>query len=69
MSPYMSDDPARDAERYMAALDLLLARRPQCHCCEKHIQDDEALHYTPGGLDIWLCQECIGNHMELIEVD
>lgn len=69
MSLYRSDDPARDAERYTMAQDIRLARRPQCHCCDKHIQDDEALHYTAETLDIWLCLECIENHMEYIEVD
>lgn len=69
MSLYMSDDPVRDAERYMEALDQLLERRPKCHCCDKHIQDDEALHYTTRAFEIWLCQECIGDNMEYIEVD
>ena len=66
---YLSDDPAWDAERYMRAMDMKLARRPMCHCCGEHIQDDENLHYTAIELDIWLCQECIENHMEYIEVD
>lgn len=69
MSLYRSDDPALDAERYTMALDILLARRPQCHCCDKHIQDDEALHYKTSAFDIWLCQECIDDNTEYIEVD
>lgn len=64
-----SDDPVRDAERYMEAQDILLARRPQCDCCGKHIQDEEALHYVTSKIDIWLCLECIEDNTELIEVD
>lgn len=66
---YFSDDPARDAERYMAELDARLARRPVCDCCGEHIQDDEALHYTTREVDIWLCLECVEDNTEYIEVD
>ena len=69
MSLFRSDDPARDAECYMDALDILLARRPKCHCCDKHIQDDEGLHYVTSAFDIWLCLGCIEDNMEYIEVD
>lgn len=67
--PYMSDDPALDAERYMMAQDILQARRPKCHNCERHIRDNEALHYVTKSADIWLCLECIEEKMEYIEVD
>lgn len=66
---YLSDDPVLDAERYMEAQDIQLAKRPECHCCGDHIQDDEGLHYTAKDVDIWLCLECIDNNMEYIEVD
>lgn len=66
---FRSDDPALDAERYMAALDLKLARRPKCDCCDRHIQDDAALHYTTRKLDIWICLDCVEDNTELIEVD
>lgn len=69
MSLFRSDDPVRDAERYMAAQDILLERRPKCDCCDRHIQDDEALHYVTRTMDIWLCLECIDDNTELIEVD
>lgn len=69
MSLYMSDDPVLDAERYMAAQDLRLARRPKCDCCDKHIQDDMALHYVTSKIDIWICLECIEDNTEYIEVD
>lgn len=69
MSLYRSEDPARDAERYMMAQDIRLARRPKCDCCRGHIQDDEALHYVTSKVDIWLCLECIENNTEYIEVD
>lgn len=64
-----SEDPALDAERYMNALDIRLAKRPQCHCCKKHIQDEEALHYKAREFELWLCLDCIEDEMEYIEVD
>ena len=60
---FYSDDPAMDAERYMAHLDEKLARRPVCDRCGKHIQDDSALHYG----NIWLCLDCIEESTEYIE--
>lgn len=69
MSLYRSDDPARDAERYMMAQDIRLARRPKCDCCGEHIQDDSALHYVTSEVDIWICLECIEDNTEYIEVD
>lgn len=66
---YLSDDPALDAERYMMAQDIRLARRPQCDCCGNHIQDETALHYVTSKVDIWLCLECIEDNTEYIEVD
>ena len=67
--PYRSDEPARDAERYMAAQDNRLAKRPQCDCCENHIQEESALHYVTSKVDIWICAECIENNTEYIDVD
>ena len=67
--PFRSEDPARDAERYMMAQDIRLARRPKCDCCDKHIQDETALHYVTRKLDIWVCLECIEDNTEYIEVD
>lgn len=66
---YRSDDPALDAERYMMAQEIRLARRPQCDCCDNHIQEESALHYVTREVDIWLCAECIENNTEYIEVD
>ena len=66
---YLSDDPARDAERYMRALDEKLARRPQCCGCHRHIQDEEALHFQTRHDEIWLCLECVEDKTEYIEVD
>ena len=65
----MTDDPERDADRYMAAQDLLLARRPQCDCCEKHIQDETAFHYVTSKIDIWICPDCVEENTEYIEED
>lgn len=66
---YLSDDPALDAERYMSALDISLAKRPKCHCCGEHIQDEQALHYTSSEFELWLCLECMDDNKEYIEVD
>lgn len=66
---FRSDDPARDAERYMDYLDQKRERRPVCDCCGEHIQDEEALHYVTNEIDIWLCLECIDGNTELIEVE
>ena len=66
---YVSDDPVRDAERHMEAMDILLEMRPKCDCCGKHIQDKEGLHYTSRTIDIWLCLECVEDNTELIEVE
>jgi hypothetical protein len=69
MSLYLSEDPVMDAERYMMAQDIRLARRPVCDCCENHIQEESALHYVTRTVDIWLCEECVESNMEYIEVD
>ena len=66
---YYTDDPVRDEMLRQRALDMALARRPKCHCCRKHIQDEEALHYCGGMEDIWLCLSCIDDQMQYIEVD
>lgn len=66
---FFSDDPARDAERYMDYLDARLAKRPVCHCCGENIQEEHALHYVASDVDIWLCEECIDRNQEYIEVD
>ena len=66
---FMSDDPALDAERYMRAQDIRLARRPMCFCCRRHIQDEEALHFQTRREDVWLCLECVEDKTEYIEVD
>lgn len=69
MSLYRSEDPVRDAERYMMAQDIQLAKRPKCHCCDKHIREESAFHYVTSKNDIWICQECIEDNTEYIEVD
>jgi formylmethanofuran dehydrogenase subunit E len=60
---FLSDDPALDAERYMADLDKKLARRPKCACCGEHIQDDTAVRYG----DDLICHSCIADLTEFIE--
>ena len=69
MLQIMTDDPERDFDRYMRAQDEWLERRPKCDCCEEHIREEMALHYVTNEVDIWLCQSCIEDNMEYIEVD
>ena len=69
MSLCRSNDPVLDAERYMNAQDIRLARRPKCDCCGEHIQDETALHYVTREVDIWICLDCIEGNTEYIEVD
>lgn len=64
---FYSDDPVKDEAMYTRALDMKLTGRPKCHNCERHIQDNEALHYVTKNDEIWLCLECIEDNMELIE--
>ena len=64
---FYSDDPVMYEMLHTRALDMKLARRPQCHKCSKHIQDNEALHYVTKHEEIWLCLQCIENNTELIE--
>ena len=63
----MSDDPARDAERYMKYLEKREARRPRCHCCKAVITDYSALHYTIRDFDFWLCLDCVDDKTEVVE--
>ncbi len=65
----MTDDPYQDADRYMAAQDAWLERRPQCDCCGNHIQDETALHYVTRKIDIWICPDCVDDNTEYIEED
>ena len=62
---YMSDDPARDAERYTEDLYAKLMKYPVCDCCGKHIRECFALHYK----NFWLCESCRYDNEEYIEVD
>lgn len=64
---YYSDDPALDEMRHQRALDIALERRPKCHCCKRHIQDEEGLHYDGVLEDIWLCLSCVEDKTEYIE--
>lgn len=66
---FYSDDPVRDAERYIAYQDAQLAKRPVCHCCGENIREERALHYTAISSDFWLCDNCIEMNQEYIEVD
>lgn len=60
---FRSDDPARDAERYMAYLDAKLARRPKCDCCGEHIREDSALWYK----GVYICDSCVELNIQYIE--
>ena len=51
---FYSDDPGRDADRWLAAQERRLARRPICERCGEHIQS-ENLWDIDGTL---YCPEC-----------
>ena len=63
------ENPWLDEERYRDALDVLLEMRPKCDCCGNHIQEDSALHYRTPTIDIWLCDDCVEDNTEYIEVE
>ena len=52
---YRTDDPVRDAERYIAEQEEALKKLPKCSCCKHHIQDDY-LYDIDGVL---ICEECL----------
>lgn len=60
---FYSDDPVRDAERYLDYLDKELAKRPVCCECGEHIQEERA-YYINGEM---ICQECMGNYLVQVE--
>jgi hypothetical protein len=60
---FYSDDPAADAERYMAYQDMKLARRPKCDCCGNHIQEETALYYN----DVYICDKCVERNTQYVE--
>ena len=53
-----TDDPVRDAERYIDQQEEWLARRPICSDCGEYIQDD---HYYSMN-DEPICPTCMENH-------
>lgn len=60
---FYSDNPGRDADRYIAHQEALLESRPVCDCCGEHIQDD---YYYRIGTEIW-CQECLDENRVYID--
>ena len=61
---YYSDDPVRDAERYMEDQDRRLERLPVCCECGEPVQDDTA--YESNGECI--CVRCMeDNHLKGVE--
>ena len=55
MSLFYSDDPVRDAERWIEAQERELARCPVCTRCGEHICQDETVYDDCGEP---YCQEC-----------
>ena len=55
---WMTDDPARDAERLAEAQDRQLEQRPVCSECGHHIQAD---HYYDINGEV-VCPECLENY-------
>ena len=66
---FPKDNLDRDIEQYLNAMDIWLERKPVCHCCKKHIQDREALHYTAREFEIWMCLDCVEENTECTEED
>lgn len=52
---YFTDDPIRDAERYMEMMDMKLESYPICAECGEHIQDEEC-YEIDGKL---ICEQCL----------
>ena len=56
---WMSDDPVRDAERYMEECDRAYEawrmNRPKCAICGEPIEDDMAVNID----DDWFCDDCL----------
>lgn len=51
---YYTDDPVRDAERWIEAQERRLELLPKCCCCCEPIQAEEAICVN----DEWYCSEC-----------
>lgn len=52
---YRTDDPVRDAERYIDEQEKALEKLPKCSCCKHHIQDDYLYEIN----DELICEECL----------
>ena len=63
MSFFYSDDPVRDAERWIASQERQLARCPKCSRCGEHIQEGwEDCLYDDDGNPI--CEACYEEEFE-----
>ena len=60
-----TDDPERDFLRHDAEQQAWLEKRPVCHYCGEHIQDEYAVRIDGH----WICKECIDDFTEYIEED
>ncbi len=61
---YFTDDPVRDAERYMADQERELQKLPRCCECDEPIQTEECYEIN----DELICPECLQkNHRKWTE--
>lgn len=59
-----TDDPLRDADRYIAECDRWVSKRPVCSECDNPITTDELFEFN----DELICPECLrDNHMKWTE--
>lgn len=52
---FYSDDPVRDAERYMEEMDRRLVRFPVCCECDEPIQDEHCYEFDGE----YICPSCL----------
>ena len=51
---FRTNDPIRDAERWLYAQDKALEEMPTCCACGEHIQEEKAVCYEGQ----WYCRDC-----------
>ena len=58
---YRTDDPVADAERYFAAQESELRKRPECEVCGNPIQSETCFHID----GVFYCHHCMEAHFEV----
>ena len=61
---YYTDDPVKDAERYIAEQEAELEKLPECCECGYKIQDDYCYEIS----DEYICEDCLkSNHRKSVD--